>query len=320
MLRAVKLGFLNTVCTMGTSLSDTQVDIIKKLSVPRVILFGDGDTPGIVASKAQAEKLLLADQAVYVVHDHVNDPDSIGSKDPTLFSNLLLSAVPATTFLFRQLDLHSSTEYGKAADYFRKLLKQVADPNRRMLLANEVSSLLGISFKVEDVSSTRLPDIKEALAIHASAKDLSFTLEIKRIELDIIFCLLKHFRTAEVFELVLQLPKYNPGTLFSSLGGRTINFLLSCFSEISEMSDTAVELEVFSKVTNDELIISACERALQLNEKNEINLPRFTNEVIQWCTVELAKHQLEQLKHQLMSESTLEHLMEYVEISRKRIG
>jgi len=77
-----KCGFPNTVSTLGTSMTEEQIELVLKTGA-KAVLFGDGDEAGEVATLKRGVQLLTSGVPVYVIPTPTGeDPDSLGRQDP----------------------------------------------------------------------------------------------------------------------------------------------------------------------------------------------------------------------------------------------
>lgn len=97
-------GFGNTLATLGTSLTETQVSVMKRFT-PRIVLLYDGDEAGIRAAK-RAVGLFLAqdiDLRVVVLPDELDPDDYIEAHGAESLRQLIHQAPEAWEFLYQKL-------------------------------------------------------------------------------------------------------------------------------------------------------------------------------------------------------------------------
>ena len=114
-LTAHQHGWNNSIASMGTSLTEKQLSVLKKLS-NTIILALDADIAGITANSRAVEKLDIADFTKILKTDDINsifainvkvavpsqskDPDEEIRKDSNLWAQALANAKPIMDFLF----------------------------------------------------------------------------------------------------------------------------------------------------------------------------------------------------------------------------
>lgn len=109
-------GFGNALATLGTSLTETQVSVMKRFT-PRIVLLYDGDNPGIRAAK-RAVGLFLAqdiDLRVLVLPDELDPDEYIEAHGPESLRQSIKQAPEAWEFLYQQL----AAEHGIASIHSR---------------------------------------------------------------------------------------------------------------------------------------------------------------------------------------------------------
>jgi len=97
-------GFGNTLATLGTSLTETQVSVMKRFS-PRIVLLYDGDDAGVRAAK-RAVSLFLAQDVelrVLVLPDELDPDEYIEAHGAAALKQLLDEAPEAWEFYYQQL-------------------------------------------------------------------------------------------------------------------------------------------------------------------------------------------------------------------------
>lgn len=125
-------GFGNTLATLGTSLTETQVSVMKRFT-PRIVLLYDGDEAGVRASR-RAVGLFLAQDVelrVLVLPDELDPDEYIEAHGAAALRRLIESAPEAWEFFYQQL----LAEHGTASVHARMqilegLLELLADSPR----------------------------------------------------------------------------------------------------------------------------------------------------------------------------------------------
>ncbi len=166
-------GFRNVVGAMGTALTETQVDLVKRLT-KRVVLALDADAAGRMASMRAIESLQVSlDQVSDVVADprtvfriahrldaQVNivelaageDPDSLIRTNPDEWVRQIDAARPYMDFVIdhvlQDVDRNDVSARRRAIDQLGPFLQRVADPVDRSHYVQRISRELDFPFAV----------------------------------------------------------------------------------------------------------------------------------------------------------------------------
>lgn len=151
-------GFQNVVASMGTSLTEKQVDVAKRLS-KNIALALDADAAGEEATLRSAEMLAQSlDKKVIPVptwsglvkYENIidteikviplprgKDPDEVIGEDPTLWQNLVEQAPPMLDFAFHsvisKVDINKVKDKSLAIQKLLPLVGEIKDPLRQAL-------------------------------------------------------------------------------------------------------------------------------------------------------------------------------------------
>lgn len=146
-----KYGAKNTVATMGTALSDYQIDILKK-HCDEVIIFVDDDEPGHKFARSQVSPLHEAGLKVKIVASEFGDPadacNSMGEKIKLFIDNKAVLA--SQFFLERIINQYRNTVTDAQLEALKemKCLFQIAfSPAEKDLYIKQASAALDISPK-----------------------------------------------------------------------------------------------------------------------------------------------------------------------------
>lgn len=164
-IRASTVGIKNTVALMGTALTNSQFNLIKRLS-NNIILCLDGDGPGVHAMLSIGEHLL--DEGVevkVVVLPNDDDPDSFILKNgKERFIGLVENALNFSDFKMQQLrknvDFRSDEE---KANYINTVLKEttkINDTIRIEIVLKKLAKEFDISYNTLDKRFKDLIDFK----------------------------------------------------------------------------------------------------------------------------------------------------------------
>ncbi|MBX3069652.1 MAG: DNA primase [Thermomicrobiales bacterium] len=166
-------GFRNVVGAMGTALTETQVDLVKRLT-KRVVLALDADAAGRMASVRAIESLQVGlDHVPDIVADprtvfriaqrldaevHIvelaagDDPDSLIRSDPDSWDRQVESARPYMDFVIDHvldsIDRNDLTARRRAIDQLGPFLQRIGDAVERSHYVQRLSRELDIPFPV----------------------------------------------------------------------------------------------------------------------------------------------------------------------------
>ena len=125
-IAAYKVGIKNVVATMGTAVTSTQANLIKRMA-KEVILCFDGDRAGAKATQACSDELLKIGVTPKVVRLENNmDPDEFVTKYGIEFVNRINNPISIIDFklkyLKKDIDITDSVEYSK---YINSSLEEI---------------------------------------------------------------------------------------------------------------------------------------------------------------------------------------------------
>lgn len=133
-LTAHQHGWQNSVAAMGTSLTENQVAIVRKLS-KNIALALDSDAAGEQATLRSTEVLArFIDKAdvTVIAMPSGKDPDDVISEDPELWRKLMRESLPIVDFALetvtRQIDKSNAKEKSMAVQKLLPLIHEITDP------------------------------------------------------------------------------------------------------------------------------------------------------------------------------------------------
>ncbi len=141
-------GVKNTVAAMGTAITETQVNILKKLS-HNLVLAMDADAAGQEAMLRTVghENTLDAEIRVVVLPDG-KDPDDVIREDANAWTGLVKVSVPLLDFLIdttvKGLDLTTAGDKSKAARRLVPVLRNMKDRVRQSHYLQHLARLLDV--------------------------------------------------------------------------------------------------------------------------------------------------------------------------------
>ena len=153
-------GITNTVASMGTAITDTQVTILKKLS-RNLVLAMDADAAGEEAMLRTVghENTLNAEICVVVLPEG-KDPDDVIRENPAAWQELISKAVPLLDFLFsstvKGMDLTTARDKSKAVEKLLPVIGGVADPIRQVHYLQKLATAVNVDMTTMKASLARL--------------------------------------------------------------------------------------------------------------------------------------------------------------------
>ena len=159
-IMAHQCGVTNAVASMGTAITETQVNILKKLS-KNLILSLDADAAGEEAMLRTVgyENILNAEMRVIVLPQG-KDPDEVMREDMEKWQGFVNAAVPLIDFLFERtvvkLDLTTARDKSAAVDRLLPVIAAINDPIRQAHYLQKLASLVKVDMNTIKASLSRL--------------------------------------------------------------------------------------------------------------------------------------------------------------------
>ncbi|MGD0779398.1 MAG: DNA primase [Dehalococcoidales bacterium] len=169
-IMANQCGVTNAVASMGTAITETQVNILKKLS-KNLILSLDADAAGEEAMLRTVgyENILNAEMRVILLPEG-KDPDEVMREDMEKWHGLVDSAMPLVDFLFEKtiakLDLTTARDKSAAVDKLLPVIAAINDPIRQAHYLQKLAALVKVDMNTIKASLSRLkqPTIQRKMA------------------------------------------------------------------------------------------------------------------------------------------------------------
>lgn len=145
-------GFKNVVAAMGTSVTERQVTILKRLT-RNIVLALDADTAGTEAMLrcVEYENILDAEIRVILLPEG-KDPDDFIRQDADQWPALVDAAVPAIDYAFDRtlagLDLTKAADKSRATKELLPVIARIGDPVRRDHYLSKLANSAGIKYNV----------------------------------------------------------------------------------------------------------------------------------------------------------------------------
>ena len=148
-IAAHQYGFKNVVASMGTSITDKQVNALKKLS-KNLVLALDSDSAGSEAMlRCVDHENTLETEIKVVILPEGKDPDDVIKADAATWSALVDEARPVMDYTFdtvaSQMDLTKVGERAKARDRLYPVVNSIEDVVRRAHYLQKLARMLGVT-------------------------------------------------------------------------------------------------------------------------------------------------------------------------------
>jgi DNA primase len=159
-IMAHQCGVTNAIASMGTAITETQVNILKKLS-KNLILSLDADAAGEEAMLRTVgyENVLNAEMRVILLPEG-KDPDEVIREDMEKWQALVTSAMPLVDFLFEKtvtkLDLTTARDKSAAVDKLLPVIAAINDPIRQAHYLQKLAALVKVDMNTIKASLSRL--------------------------------------------------------------------------------------------------------------------------------------------------------------------
>jgi DNA primase len=142
-------GFSNVVASMGTSVTERQVETLKRIT-KNLTLALDADAAGEEAMLRGVEfENALGAEVRVVILPPGKDPDDVIKEDPTTWPQLLAGALPVVDFTFDMvasgLDLTTAKDKTVARDKLLPIVKEIKDKVRQAHYLQKYARLVKVS-------------------------------------------------------------------------------------------------------------------------------------------------------------------------------
>jgi DNA primase len=200
-IMAHQFGVANAVASMGTSITDTQINILKKLS-KNLVLCLDADAAGEEAMLRTVgyENVMGAEIRVIRLPEG-KDPDEVMLADINEWQKFVDRAVPLIDFMFekKSVNLDMATALGKstAVSALLPVLAAINDPIRQAHYLQKLAALVKVDMNTIKASLTQL----KQSARKRTAAPLQTVIKNHRL-------LASHAREEYLLTLLLQNPEY----------------------------------------------------------------------------------------------------------------
>jgi len=189
-------GFSNVVASMGTSVTERQVNTLKRIT-KNITLALDADAAGEEAMLRGVEfENALGAEVKVVILPKGKDPDDVIKEDPQSWPQLLVGVLPVVDFTFNMvasgLDLTTAKDKSLARDKLLPIVKEIKDKVRQAHYLQKYARLVNVSDRnaEADLAGIKLRQTRvktEELKPEAAQPLLS-----NRLEEDCLSLLLQH--------------------------------------------------------------------------------------------------------------------------------
>ncbi len=153
-------GFSNVVASMGTSVTERQVNTLKRIT-KNITLALDADVAGEEAMLRGVEfENALGAEVKVVILPRGKDPDDVIKEDPAAWPKLLAQALPVVDFTFNMvasgLDLTTAKDKSLAVEKLLPIIAEIKDPIRQAHYLQKLSQLVQVSERSIEAALSRL--------------------------------------------------------------------------------------------------------------------------------------------------------------------
>jgi DNA primase len=153
-------GITNTVACMGTAITETQVNILKKLS-KNLLLSMDADAAGEEAMlRTVGYESILNNEMRVIMLPEGKDPDDVIREDIAQWQDLVEQAVPLIDFMFEKskakLDLTTARDKSLAVARLLPVIAAINDPIRQAHYLQKLAGLVKVDINTIKASLSRL--------------------------------------------------------------------------------------------------------------------------------------------------------------------
>lgn len=295
-IAAYKIGIKNVVATMGTAVTETQANLIKRMA-KEVILCFDGDSAGAKATFSCSEELSKINVIPKIVRLEENlDPDEYIKKYGNLFIDKINNPISVMDFklkyLKKDLNLTDQVEYSK---YINNVLNEVNKTDDIILKELTLQKLSTESNLGLDILREKLENMNEQKkeiqpVIVSKNKQTGAAL---KAEQSLMYYLINSKEVVTIFNnnnVFLQTSKYR-------------KLALEVIA-ISKTSDIKVA-DLLSEFINDEEETSTINELLSLNLKEEYTKEEILGYIytIKLNNIKIEKKRLQELMHTVIDKS-----------------
>ncbi|MFC1921181.1 DNA primase [Chloroflexota bacterium] len=159
-------GFRNVIASMGTAVTEKQVNILKRLS-KNLVLALDADTAGEEAMLrcVDYENSLDAEIKVVVLPEG-KDPDDAIREDSEMWQKLLDESMPVVDYTIRmvssRLDMSKASDQSAAVDRIGSIIRKMKDPIRKAFYIQKLAQLTDKEVRTVEAALGRIKPMSGA--------------------------------------------------------------------------------------------------------------------------------------------------------------
>jgi DNA primase len=153
-------GFSNVVASMGTSVTEKQVNILKNLT-KNIVFALDADAAGEEAMlRCVGYENILDAEVKVIILPKGKDPDDVIKEDARAWQKLLEEALPIVDYTFNmataELDLTKASGKSQAVDKLLPIVAEIKNPIRQAHYLQKLAQLLKVSEKSIEAALARI--------------------------------------------------------------------------------------------------------------------------------------------------------------------
>ncbi|QQY78610.1 DNA primase [Mycoplasma mycoides subsp. capri] len=157
-----KIDINNTIALMGTSLSNYHLNLFKRHNLD-VLLFLDGDDPGIQANIKISHQLLKEKINVLVIDNQTNnDPDELVNNDVEYLKQIINQPIHPVNYLINKLwNKVDINDPNQIENFIKKVLNFIFDLNNEILVETTINKLVELTKISEQTIKNNLIELKK---------------------------------------------------------------------------------------------------------------------------------------------------------------
>ncbi|MBP3908366.1 MAG: DNA primase [Turicibacter sp.] len=307
-ISAVEAGFVESVATMGTALTEDHSRELRRLT-DQIILCFDGDKAGLAAANKAIPILMAQNFSVSVVEiPNKMDPDEfIKTHGKEAFSKLIDQAIPAVDYQYRYIKRQFNLEFVSHREQFKRQIYHFAYTLQSHTLQELILKKLAYDISIgeqsilQEFNSSKSQVYKNAninnnknenLQIHSrQVRDTKY----ERSEKMLIHYMLKERRVA------LQVEKELNGYLNDPTRRNIVLYILDYYTTHETMN-----LQYFLNWIDEALVKPITDIIFECESLPPLGSDEVIYDLISVVKEYVYRAQMEQLKKQI-SEATLDH-------------
>ena len=281
---AHQYGEDNVIASMGTSITEKQIAIIKRLT-RNVYLALDPDSAGEEAMLrgVNYENELEAEVKVILLPEG-KDPDEVIKEDQQKWAGLVEAAIPVVDYTFRTvtagLNLAKLQDKTVAAEKLLPIIAGINNDIRRDHYLNRLAEMTNTTYRSMEMALGKIATPRRTLRVNDSAKKNSGKLIVNPIEEYVLSLLLQHPELKDTAEPI-------PVEYFENSENREIYQLWLESTDIARLQEALdisikehFELILGKKIAEERIDKKYSESSLRLREKYLKNLKRQEEQVL----------------------------------------